>query len=131
MTEMKVKAKKNKGEVSPTEAIRSARFTPRVDILAREDEVVVYADVPGVVVGDVDIRFEKGELTIHGRCAPRQGEVHYLVREYEVGDFYRVFSVSDEIDASKITAELTDGVLTLHLPRAAAGMPRKIPVRGG
>lgn len=129
MPEMTVKTKGNGKEVTRPEAIRSATFSPRVDVLAMEEEVVVYADVPGVKAGDIDIRFEKGELVIHARCAPRQGEVRYLSREYEVGDFYRAFSLAENIDPSKIAAELKDGVLVLHLPRAEAFKPKKIPVR--
>ena len=70
------------------------------------------------------------ELVLHGRCNPRGPAANFLVNEYEVGDFYRVFALSETIDAEKINAELKQGVLTVHLPKTAALKPRKITVRG-
>lgn len=113
------------------EHTRSGRFyRPNVDILERNDELVVLADMPGVKSGDIDIRFEGGELTIHGPVAPRQdANISYLLQEYGVGDFYRTFRVGEQIDAGKISAEYADGVLTLHLPKAEAAKPRQIKVK--
>jgi len=122
---------------SPAEEITSAErtrsgicFRPNVDILDCRDELVVQADVPGASGEDVDINFEDGILTIHAKVKPRQPqETDYLLREYEVGDYFRSFHVSEAVDASKITAECAGGVLTLHLPKAEAAKPRKIQVK--
>jgi HSP20 family protein len=114
----------------PAEVTRGVTYTPRVDILETEEELLLFADLPGVKEGDVDIRFESGELTLHARRAPakRSGA---LLWENEVGDFFRAFRISEQIDAGKIWAELKTGVLTLHLPKVEAAKPRKITVRGG
>jgi len=104
-------------------------YRPNVDILEKADELVVVADVPGTTPDGIDIDFDNGELTIHARVPPRNEDVEFLLREYGVGDFFRTFRVSEAIDASRITAEYADGVLTLHLPKAEAVKPRKIPVR--
>jgi len=105
-------------------------FTPRVDILETDHELTLFADMPGVKPDGVDIRFEKGELTVHGRCAPRTGAGNAVWQEYGVGDFFRTFSVSEAIDPDKITAELKQGVLTVHLPKREAVKPKKITIKG-
>ncbi|MGD2215581.1 MAG: Hsp20/alpha crystallin family protein [Gemmatimonadales bacterium] len=118
-------------EVARQEPTRGAlQFRPVVDILELGDELRVLADVPGAKAEDIDINFEKGVLTIHARVQPRQsGDVNYLLREYGVGDFHRVFEVSESIDAERITAEHADGVLVLHLPKAEKARARRIEVR--
>jgi HSP20 family protein len=114
----------------PAEVTRGVTYTPRVDILESEEELTLFADLPDVKEGDVDIRFENGELTLHARR--QSGKMTgAVVWENEVGDFFRAFRISEQIDASKIWAELKDGVLTLHMPKVEAAKPRKITVRGG
>jgi len=104
-------------------------YRPDVDILELTDELLVQADMPGASGESVDIQFEDGSLTIHARVKPRHAELTgLLMHEYGVGDFYRTFRVSEQIDASRITAEYRDGVLTLHLPKAETSKPRKIQV---
>jgi HSP20 family protein len=117
-------------EVTPAEHTRSGRYyRPNVDILEQADELIVLADMPGASGDAIDVNFEDGNLTIHAKVDPRQDEsTEYLVREYGVGDFFRTFRISEAIDASKITAQYADGVLTLHLPKAEEAKPRKIAV---
>ena len=123
---------KQSAETRPhLERTRGGRaYRPNVDIVEKHDELVVLADMPGVNGADIDIHFEDGELTIHGPAAPRQDvETRYRLQEYGVGDFYRTFRVSEQIDASRISAEYTDGVLSLHLPKVEAVRPRRISVK--
>src|SRR6266496_633434 len=102
-------------------------YRPNVDIYELADELVVQADVPGAKNDEIDIHFEDGSLTIHARVPDRQdSQGPYLRKEYGVGDFYRTFRVSEQIDAGRISAEFTAGVLTLHLPKVEAAKPRKI-----
>src|SRR4051812_35042696 len=116
--------------LTPAEVTRGVTYTPRVDILETEEELLLFADLPGVKEGDVDIRFESGELTLHARRAPAK-TAGAVLWENEVGDFFRAFRISEQVDAGKIWAELKNGVLTLHLPKVEAAKPRKITVRGG
>ena len=103
--------------------------TPRVDVLETEDEFLVLADMPGVRPEDVDVRFEKGELTVHGqRPASAAGKAAY--REFETTSYHRAFAVAETIAADKISAELKGGVLTVRLPKVEAVKPRRITVRG-
>lgn len=124
-------AKTQTKEADSTEHTRSGTcFRPNVDIVELPDELVVLADMPGTTSQDTQIDFESGTLTIHARVAPRQPQgTEYLLHEYDVGDFFRTFQVSEAIDANHITAEYANGVLTLHLPKAEAAKPRKIQVR--
>jgi HSP20 family protein len=113
------------------ERTRSGEFYhPHVDIVELGPELLLLADVPGAKAEEIDIRFEDGELSIHAPVAPRQeAGTRYLLREYGVGDFYRTFRVSEQVDANRIHAEYADGVLRLHLPKVAAAQPRKISVQ--
>jgi len=117
-------------EVAPAEHTRSGcYFQPNVDIIERADELTVLADVPGAAADGIDLNFEDGTLTIHAKVPPRNENVDFLVREYGVGDFYREFRVNETIDVGRISAELSDGVLALHLPKVEAAKPRKITVK--
>lgn len=117
--------------VTRTEHTRSGRvYHPNVDILESANELTLLADMPGVGPDDIEIQFENGTLSIYGKVKPRRGEgVNDLLQEYGIGDFHRTFQVSETIDASGITAECADGVLTLHLPKVEAVKPRKIEVK--
>lgn len=119
-------------ELQRAERTRAGRtFVPNVDIVEQEDELLLLADMPGVKAEDLDIRYERGELAIHGKVRPRQqaDRTNFMLREYGVGDFYRAFTVGESIDASKIEAEISDGVLMLHLPKTEQAVPRKITVK--
>jgi HSP20 family protein len=120
------------GNVAVAERTRNATtYTPRFDIVETDNELVLFGDLPGVTKEDLDVRFEQGELSIDGRVLPRQARREFVYGEYGIGDYYRSFSISETIDAEKISAELRDGVLTLHLPKVEAAKPRKIVVKAG
>jgi HSP20 family protein len=122
---------KERAEQAQPERLRGGvYFTPRVDIVETDHELTLYADLPGARPEDVDLRYEQGELALHGRVRPRQPERGALLNEYEVGDFYRAFQIHETIDASKIGAEFKNGVLTIHLPKMEQAKPRQITVRG-
>ncbi|MBN1854522.1 MAG: Hsp20/alpha crystallin family protein [Pirellulales bacterium] len=115
--------------ITPAERTRdNPTFTPRFDIFEKDDELILWGDLPGVSAENLNIDFEKKELTIHGRVMPRSSGTQCLMAEYGVGDFYRTFAIGESIDTEKISAELKNGVLTLHLPKTEAVKPRKIAV---
>jgi HSP20 family protein len=125
---------KRESQLPQAERIRAGRtYVPSVDIVEEQDRMLLIADVPGATPENVDISYERGLLTIHARVKPRQDpkKTNYLLREYGVGDFHRSFEIGEGIDASKIEAEMHDGVLTVHLPKAAELLPRKITVKTG
>jgi len=117
--------------VSATERIRNVKtFVPRVDIYENKDSLFLIADMPGVDEKTVDIELEKNVLTITGRVENgriKDGTLMYS--EYEIGDYERVFTLSDEIDRDKIVATVKNGVLRLELPKAEKVKPKKIAVQ--
>jgi len=124
--------KKEAGEIAPVESTRGGiYYTPRVDIYETADELVLQCDVPGVRPEDINLRFEKGELSLYGKVQSRQQPAEYQQDEYGIGDFYRAFSVGTEVNAEKIAAEYAMGVLTIHLPKAERARPRRIAVKAG
>lgn len=103
---------------------------PPVDVYENGDELLLIADVPGAVHDGIDVQLEKGELSIH---AKRREETtgSAIAAEYRPRDYFRVFSVPQGIDASKIDAQLSAGVLRLHLPKSESVKPRRIEVKQG
>jgi HSP20 family molecular chaperone IbpA len=122
--------KQEQTDVATVERTRGGlTYSPRIDIWESDDKLVLYADMPGVPAENLDIQFENRELRIHGKVTPRHEKVNFLYGEYGIGDFYRTFSIGETIDSEKISAELKDGVLTLHLPKTEAVKPRRIEVK--
>jgi HSP20 family protein len=102
--------------------------TPFVDIYENADEILVLADLPGVATGGLTVSLEKGELAFEARrtdaCDLGPGAL-----DNQLPDFRRSFMVPRGIDADKIVADLKDGLLRIHLPKAASLKPRQIPIR--
>ena len=104
-------------------------FIPAVDIYEKEGSLTLVADMPGVSPEDIDIDLNADQLTIRGTVPTQEENGKVLLREYTVGDYYRQFTLSNEIDREKIQASMKDGVLKLVLPKAEAAKPRKITVQ--
>ncbi|MBB01991.1 Hsp20/alpha crystallin family protein [bacterium] len=105
-------------------------FTPVIDIYNTEDGLVLRADLPGVCVERLDLQIEDNKLTLFGRVAENLPEgARPLHREYQVGDFYRSFILSDEVAYDRIAAKMNAGVLEITLPIIPRAQPRKIHVQ--
>jgi HSP20 family molecular chaperone IbpA len=107
---------------------RRPTVNPLVDIYENADEILLVADIPGVTRDQIRVDLEKNQLTLTAR-RDDDTKGRLLGQEWKSRDYYRVFMVPQGIDAEKISAELTDGVLRVHLPKVAAAKPRKIEVR--
>lgn len=103
-------------------------YSPRFDIWENEDEMILYGDLPGVMPEDLDVRFENPVLTIHGTVNPRHTDIKFLGGEYGIGDFHGTFTIGEAIDSARISAELKNGVVTVHLPKNEKVKPRRIEV---
>ncbi len=124
---------KEKHEVNKPEQTRPAPiFTPAVDIFETDTEITLLADLPGVTSDNLNIDLNDSVLTLTGDIEPFENpDEEDLMIEYEVGQYYRQFTLSEIIDQNKIEANLGDGVLRLTLPKAEKAKPRKIEVKAG
>lgn len=106
--------------------------TPAVDIVEKDAEYVITAEMPGVAASDVEVGLADGRLTIKGEKKDEKEEdrkgVHVSERRY--GAVQRTFRIPPGVDAEKISASFKDGILTVTLPKVAAAQPseRKIDV---
>jgi HSP20 family protein len=107
----------------------TGRGFPAVNVWDDREHVYVEAEVPGLKAEQLDISVIGEELTIRGeRPEQDQSETQFHRRERGVGSFTRVIRLSTEVDADRVQAALSDGVLLLTLPKAEAAKPRKIKV---
>ena len=106
-------------------------FIPNADIFETEQALTVLLEMPGVEKGHVDIRVEEDVLDVEGKIdfSKYQG-LSPIYTEYPVGHYRRSFSLSSRIDQHKISAEMSDGVLTITLPKAEQAKPRQINIAG-
>ena len=125
-----------KQEVTTSDDLERTRarrvYVPRVDIYESKDDTVVVADMPGVDENSVEITLEKNVLTINGYVEPEDPQNYSLTyAEYEVGDYRRSFTLSNQIDQDNIKATVKNGVLRLWLPKSDVAKARKITVKVG
>ena len=122
---------KKEASTKEVERTRARRiYSPSVDIIERDEDIILIADMPGVDDKSVDVTLEKDVLTIYGRVDQEIPEGYRSVySEYGIGDYERSFTLSDEIDRDRIEASVKNGVLKLILPKADAVKTKKIPVK--
>ncbi len=108
-------------------------LVPLVDVYETEDgATMLVAELPGATEDSLDIRVEKGVVTIAAEASAGEEFGEEYGRTYTGflgGQYFRAFALSDEVDREKIEASLADGVLTLRLPRAAAAKTHKIKIK--
>ena len=123
---------KQKQEVKGQEQTRPGRFyVPAVDIWEDEDDLTVYADMPGVDPGKVSVELNADVLTVEGEVALADYEgLAPVYTEYNVGHFQRRFSIPDSrtYDRERIQARFREGVLEVMVPRSEASKPRRIAI---
>jgi len=123
--EQKVK----KSEYSGEKTVAGKYYVPLTDIIETEKSLVVTMDMPGVKKESINVKLEDNVLEVDGQIDHSPyNDLNPVYTEYNVGHFTRKFTVSNEIDTGKIDANLSDGVLTLTLPKAPEAQPRRIKV---
>jgi HSP20 family protein len=128
-TELPVKQKHAAGGETGTHEGRY--FEPPVDIYETEEALTLTADVPGALAEDIQTDLKDNLLTITARVRPVEAKWRPLYTEQETGHYLRQFRLGQQIDQSRISAQLKDGVLTLTLPKAERARARRIEVKSG
>jgi HSP20 family protein len=104
--------------------------TPRVDVINRDEEVLVRAELPGVKREDLTVELTGGLLTIRGeqRHEERKEEGDLVRAEIARGAFTRTMTVPAGLDGEHVKAEFKDGVLEVHLPKLEKTERRRIEI---
>ena len=110
-------------------------WVPAMDVAERKDAYVVQAELPGLTPEQVDVSFEKNVLTIRGTKpasfdAKSDGELRIFAAERVSGSFERSVRLPEFVDADRISATFSNGLLTLTVPKAEAAQPRRISING-
>jgi len=106
-------------------------WSPAVNILEKENEIVITADLPGLKAEDVEVTVDKSVLTVKGERTleeATEGETYHRV-ERSYGSFERSFSIPESVDAKKIEARFANGEMTVTLPKRAESKPRSVKVK--
>ena len=107
-----------------------AVLIPPVDVIEDESGITVNADMPGVTKENLTIRIEGGALTIDAPLALGESKsLNAVYSETRAAHYKRSFTLSRELDTTKIDAAIKDGVLKLHVPKLEHAKPRRIEVR--
>ena len=115
-----------KKQTSPDEAA----LLPPVDVIEDSSGINLYADLPGVPKEKLRLHVEADTLTIEGEIdLEMPGGIEASHAEVSLPRYRRVFTLSKELDASKVGAEFKNGVLKLSIPKAEHAQPRKIEVK--
>lgn len=120
-----------------TPARRAPSFTPVGDVIETNDAYEIALEIPGTTAERIDIRFERGLLTITAEVPSRyptrdeQPSAVAVRREFAVGDYARRFRIAGDVDADAIEAGYSLGVLTVRVPKADAVRERRIAVSAG
>ncbi len=124
---------RSKQEVSGQERTRPGRvYVPDIDVCETKDSLWLWADMPGVDEQSVQVKLADGVLSIEGQVSLKDYDsLTPVYTEYNVGNFLRRLTISDDIDADRIKARIANGVLELELPKAERLKPRSIPVSAG
>jgi HSP20 family protein len=111
-------------------------WVPAVDVVEKKDAYLLYAELPGVDASQVDMSFEQSVLTIRGTKrtnleAASEGEMRVYAAERANGNFERSIRLPEFVDGDRITADLSNGVLTVTVPKAPMAQPRRIEINTG
>jgi HSP20 family protein len=105
---------------------------PPVDVIEDASGITLYADLPGVAREQLTLRVEGDQLSLEAALVlPLPKEMQASHAEVNLSQYRRAFTLSKELDAEQVSAEMNQGVLRVRIPKAAHAQPRKIAVEVG
>ena len=120
----------NSPTVRSNDAQAQRTVLPAVDVFEDASGITLLADMPGVPKDRLEVKVEADTLSIEGQVEAKTPEgLEAVYAEVRVPRYRRTFTLSRELDTSKVDANLKDGVLTLRIPKQAHAQPRRIEVR--
>ena len=113
------------------EAMTVAEWAPLVDIVEDDHEYLIKAEVPEVKKEDVKVTVQNGVLSLMGdrKFTKEEKDKKYHRVERAYGSFVRSFSLPEDADENKVSADFKDGVLQVHLPKSEKARPKNIEVK--
>jgi len=116
--------------VSGSLAQKREGWIPAVDILERDGNLILRAELPGMNEKEIELKIEGQVLTLKGerKIETEESKANYHSRESHYGTFSRSFSLPETVEGDKIKAEYKHGILTVTIPQKPAVQPREIPV---
>jgi HSP20 family protein len=104
---------------------------PRVDVIDRENEVVLRAEVPGLNKEDLEVSVSDTSVTIRGELKRAEETGEYYYREMSFGAFSRTVGLPAAVDAKQATVRLKNGILEMTMPKTEAEKRHKIAIEEG
>lgn len=124
--------KREKKEVASATAEQitgaSRSYLPDTDIYETENELVFLLDLPGVGKGNVKIEVDENNiLSVRAQNTYKAGE-NLSLRQFPVGDYFRAFSLGEDLDKEKVTGKLENGLLEIRIPKKEEAKPKRIAI---
>ena len=112
---------------------RARRWVPPMDLVETDEDLVLRADLPGVKGEDVNIEVKDGTLTVSGerRAEHEEGSEGFYRVERAFGTFSRSLSLPRGVDPDAVTADFTDGVLEVRIPKPEERKPYRVEIGAG
>jgi len=124
--------KREKKEVASATAEQmtgtSQSYLPDTDIYETENELVFLLDLPGVGKGNAKIEVNENNILVVRAQNTHKNSENLSLRQFPVGDYFRAFSLGDDLDKDKVSANLENGLLEIRIPKKEEAKPKRIAI---
>ena len=125
-----VETNNNIREINWEEALKNESWiAPLTDMCENDEDYQLYIYMPGVSKKNIKIKVENSNLILMGKSEENNSLENYILKEFEIGNYYRKFQIASSVDVSKIEAEYENGILMLKLPKYERAKPKNIEIK--